>query len=223
MFEKICQDVYMVGGAELSDPSDCLCYAVDLGNPVLIDCGCGPGWQAIKHNMHEAGMDAENLHTLLITHAHVDHMGALALTKRETKCRVVAHALDAEAIENADERRTAADWYHIKLEPTQVDIKVEGSSHTLEFPKGQIHLLHTPGHTPGSMVAWMDTAEGRVLFGQDIHGPFSPVFGSDIPSWRDSMQKLLDLHADILCEGHFGIFRGKREISEFIESHLRRH
>jgi glyoxylase-like metal-dependent hydrolase (beta-lactamase superfamily II) len=38
------------------------------------------------------------------------------------------------------------------------------------------------------------------------NGPFHVDFGLDIMQWRESMEKLLDLKADILCEGHFGIF-----------------
>jgi glyoxylase-like metal-dependent hydrolase (beta-lactamase superfamily II) len=46
----------------------------------------------------------------------------------------------------------------------------------------------------------------RILFGQDVHGSFNVDFGLDIMQWRESMEKLLDLKADILCEGHFGIY-----------------
>lgn len=222
MFEKVCTGIFMVGGSELSDPSDCMCYALDLGEPVLIDCGCGPGWSRIKDNISEAGLDA-SIGALVITHAHVDHMGAAYRVRQETACKVIAHELDAKAIETADEKRTAADWYGIEIQPTPVDEKITSSEHSLEFSGGKLHLLHTPGHTPGSMVAWLDTPDGRVLFGQDIHGPFSPAFGSDISAWRESMQRLLALEPDILCEGHFGIYRGKQEVAGFIESHLRRH
>jgi len=60
----------------------------------------------------------------------------------------------------------------------------------------------------------------RVLFGQDIHGPFSPEFLSDIGRWRDSMERLLSLKADILCEGHYGIFTGREKVRKYIEGYL---
>ena len=86
----------------------------------------------------------------------------------------------------------------------------------------EFKVLHTPGHTPGSISVYIDTPEGRVLFGQDIHGPFSPSWDSDMVEWRRSMRKLLDLEADFLCEGHAGIYRGE-EIREYIEGYLRRY
>ncbi|OPZ51310.1 MAG: hypothetical protein BWY90_01468 [Deltaproteobacteria bacterium ADurb.BinA014] len=34
------------------------------------------------------------------------------------------------------------------------------------------------------------------------------------------MQKLLDLNADILCEGHFGIYEPKEKVRDYIERYL---
>ena len=56
-----------------------------------------------------------------------------------------------------------------------------------------------------------------------IHGPFASVFGSDIGVWRKSMHDLIALSADILCEGHYGVFRGEQAVREFIEDHLAQH
>ncbi len=62
------------------------------------------------------------------------------------------------------------------------------------------------GHTPGSIALTVDSDGQKILFGQDIHGPFNEAWGSDLEQWKHSMQVLLDLQAVILCEGHFGIY-----------------
>jgi len=216
--ERIADGIFQVGGGAFSSPSDCLVYALDLGEVVLVDCGCGPSWPRIGKNMLEAGLG--DPHTLVLTHAHVDHIGAAPAVVRETGCRVAAHELDADAIESGDERLTAAGWYGLTLETMSVDHRMQGEGEVLEFPSGSLHLLHTPGHTPGSIAAWTETEQGRVLFGQDVHGPFSPSFGSDVDAWRTSMARLLDLEAEILCEGHYGVFRGKQRVRTFIEEQL---
>jgi hypothetical protein len=54
----------------------------------------------------------------------------------------------------------------------------------------------------------------------DIHGSFLPQFGADLTAWRRSMETLLSLEADILCEGHFGVYRTKLHVREYIESYL---
>jgi hypothetical protein len=39
--------------------------------------------------------------------------------------------------------------------------------------------------------------------------------------WKKSMEKLLALDADILCEGHFGIFQPKENVQGYIKRYLR--
>jgi len=215
--------VSQVGGGHLSDPSDCLVYAVDLGETVLVDCGVGPSWPAIRDNLTSAGHDPAAVHTLVLTHCHVDHIGAAHDVVAQTGCRLVAHQLDAQAIESGDSRRTAADWYGVELPGVPVSHPVVGDGEVLRFARGELRLLHTPGHTPGSMVALVDTPEGLVLFGQDVHGPFSEAFGSDRVAWRESMEQLLALEAEVLCEGHYGVMRPAAEVRRFIEEQLALH
>ncbi len=217
---RICDGVYLVGGPELTDPEDCLVYALDLGELVLVDCGLGPGWDRLRDRLLAHGLQPDLLHTLVLTHCHVDHVGAAARIRAETGCRVVAHELDATAIINGDPRRTAAGWYGVPLCPAPVDLCVTGERHCLEFPQGTLELLHTPGHTPGSMAAVLERRGERILFGQDIHGPFCADFGSDVQQWRASMQRLIGLKADVLCEGHFGIERGAEAVEGFIRHQL---
>jgi len=219
MHERVCGGVTLVGGAQLTGPGDCLSYAVDVGELVLVDCGLGPGWLRLRENLRGAGHDPDRVHTLLLTHCHADHMGAAAAIVAETRCRVVAHELDAPAIESGDPRMTAAEWYDVELRGVAVDQALRGDE-VLAFSAGELQVVHTPGHTPGSVAVVLDTADGRVLFGQDVHGPFSPAFGSDRAAWRSSMDRLLDLEADILCEGHFGVFQPASEVRGFIEAQI---
>jgi glyoxylase-like metal-dependent hydrolase (beta-lactamase superfamily II) len=219
--ERVCDGIFQVGGGGLTQSGDCMVYALDLGELVLIDCGVGPGWDGIAEQMRGAGIDPARIHTLVLTHAHVDHIGAVAAVVAETGCRVVAHALDAEAIESGDAALTAANWYSVTLPRVTVDQRVTGGRETLEFSKGRIELIHTPGHTPGSMVALVEADGRRVLFGQDIHGPFDTTFRSNVAHWRDSMEAVIGLGADVLCEGHYGIYRGRDSVRGFIEGQLR--
>ena len=45
-------------------------------------------------------------------------------------------------------------------------------------------------------------------------------FGSNLHDYQKSMQKLMDHEADILCEGHFGIFQPKDEVKKYILSYM---
>jgi glyoxylase-like metal-dependent hydrolase (beta-lactamase superfamily II) len=222
--KRIADRVWLVGGDGLSAPGDCLCYALDLGALVLVDCGVGPGWERIRGNLAAAGLDPAALAHLVLTHCHIDHAGAAAAIAAETGCRVIAHALDAEALEEGDRARSAADWYGASLAKVAVTRRIAVPDEALELPQGALHLLHTPGHTPGSLAAWIDL-EGprgttRILFGQDVHGPLHRDFGSDRADWQRSLRRLIALDADVLCEGHYGVIRGRDEVRRFIEDFL---
>jgi len=81
-------------------------------------------------------------------------------------------------------------------------------------------VIHIPGHTAGSIAAYLDADNRRVLFGQDIHGPYYPEWGADPAQAKLSLQKLIELKADILCEGHFGIYQPAAAIERYIRGYL---
>jgi glyoxylase-like metal-dependent hydrolase (beta-lactamase superfamily II) len=213
--------VYLVGSSDLTDGRDCSVYLVDAGELVLIDSGAGVNTGQIVRNIELLGLDPSLLSTLILTHCHIDHVGGAAYFKELFGVKIVMHTLDAAAVEHGDPVKTGASWYNLHLAPLPVDVKITQAEETLGFRDGtRLVCLHTPGHTPGSLSLYRDQGEERVLFGQDIHGPFLPEFGADLTAWRRSMETLLSLEADILCEGHFGVYRTKLHVREYIESYL---
>jgi len=213
--------VYIVGSPDLTAPEDCCVYLIDLGDLVMIDAGAGKSILAILENVAALGLSHKNIAAVVATHCHIDHIGGIPKLRERTGSQVIAHELDAEAMEAGDPVRTAAGWYNLRYPPTPVDYKLSEVREVLKFEKGELLCLHTPGHTPGSISIVLDRDGKRVLFGQDIHGPFADSFGSDLPAWRKSMEILLGLHADILCEGHFGVFRPETEVERYIQNYLK--
>jgi glyoxylase-like metal-dependent hydrolase (beta-lactamase superfamily II) len=101
-----------------------------------------------------------------------------------------------------------------------VDVKLAGDRSRITLGGRQVEAIHTPGHTPGSVVYLVESEGRRVLFGQDVHGPLHDDFLSDEMAYRQSLSLMAGLGADILCEGHFGVFRGADDVRAFIESFL---
>jgi hypothetical protein len=66
----------------------------------------------------------------------------------------------------------------------------------------------------------MESEGMKVLFGQDVHGPLDASLLSNRDDYRRSLKLLLSLQTDILCEGHYGVIRGKQEVADFIGSFL---
>jgi glyoxylase-like metal-dependent hydrolase (beta-lactamase superfamily II) len=223
-YDAVFEGIYQVGGSDLSDPYDASVFVITCGQDlVMIDCGAGKAPDSIIENIQEAGLDPQRIATLVLTHCHVDHIGSVSYFKKKYNCTVVAHDLDADAIESGDPRLTAAHWYNTKLPSTTVDRRLKGDQEDITCKTDVLHCIHTPGHTPGSIAVYIDRQGTRILFGQDIHGPFTREFKSDIRQWRESMNKLLELKADILCEGHFGIYKPKERVESYIRGYLGQH
>ena len=219
--QEVHSGVYLVGSPELTSPQDCCVYLLDLGDLVMIDSGAGKSLSTILENIDSLGFGHKSISVVVATHCHIDHVGGIPKLRERSGCQVIAHELDAAAMEAGDPIKTAADWYHLGYPPTPVDVKLTEVREVLKFANGELLCLHTPGHTPGSISIILDRDGKRVLFGQDIHGPFSESFGSDLVAWRKSMEVLLGLKADILCEGHFGVFTPEVEVGQYIRNYLK--
>jgi glyoxylase-like metal-dependent hydrolase (beta-lactamase superfamily II) len=219
--EEIISGVYLIGGPGITSADDAAVYLIDFaGELVLIDAGAGKSSSQIVRNIEMLGLNPTNLSFLILTHCHIDHIGSAPFFKKQYGTKILIHELDAQAVENGDSRKTAANWYGTTFPPMAVDRKLKGEHETLKYGQEELHCLHTPGHTPGSISLYLERDGKRILFGQDIHGPFHKSFGSDINAWKQSMIKLLELNVDILCEGHFGIYQSKEKVREYIERYL---
>jgi glyoxylase-like metal-dependent hydrolase (beta-lactamase superfamily II) len=218
--QEVTKDIYIIGGADITDPRDCAVYIIDLGKLIMIDTGAGPSYEEIVLNIEKVGLDPTKLTAVCLTHCHIDHIGGASRFRKAFGCQLIMHQLDAAPVERGDSRMTAATWYNLRFSPMPVDVKLKKKEERLRFGNQELVFLHTPGHTPGSLSVYLDRGGTRVLFGQDIHGPFPEEFGSDLIAWRRSMERLLALEADILCEGHFGVFQPKDRVAAYIEHYM---
>ncbi len=220
---EIDKDVFIVGGPDITDGRDGCVYLMNLGELILIDTGAGWSVDNIIGNIKKLGLDPKNLTKIILTHCHIDHIGGVPEFKKRFGCKIYIHKLDAPPLENGDQILTAANWYQTSFPPTPVDVKFNLPEETLTIGEQKIVCLHTPGHTPGSICIYLDKDEKRILFGQDLHGPLLEEFGSNIEDYGRSTKKLLDLDADILCEGHFGIYKTKKDVRNYILSYRRQY
>jgi glyoxylase-like metal-dependent hydrolase (beta-lactamase superfamily II) len=220
--KRIKDNLWQVGGNGLTDPADAAIYLIRFDDrAALIDAGCGNGHSRLKKNIAECLHPNGQLEYLLLTHCHFDHTGGAEAVRNEFGCRIVAHELDAVYLESGDSDVTAASWYGARLQPLTIDVKLQGAQSTLTIGSGSLTAIHCPGHSPGSVVYTTRIDGQLVLFGQDIHGPIHPGLLSDEKQYQESLARVLDLEADLLLEGHYGIFRTKEDVREFIQSFIK--
>ena len=216
---KVTNEICQVGGAGLTSHEDGAIYLINFGGrAALVDAGCGRSEAKLLDNIRSCGVEPEKVEYLLITHCHFDHTGGAKTLRERLQCQVIAHELDAQFLEQGDDAVTAASWYGSSIQPLFVDRKLSGAEEDIQLGERLIKALHAPGHSPGSVV-YLTTSEGfKVLFAQDVHGPLDPRLLSDEKDYYRSLELLLSLEADILCEGHFGVYKGRRAVERFIRS-----
>jgi glyoxylase-like metal-dependent hydrolase (beta-lactamase superfamily II) len=220
---EIIDDIFIVGGPDITDSRDSCVYLINLGELVLIDSGAGWSVDNIINNINSLKLDPRRILKILLTHCHIDHIGGAPDIRKRFGSKIYIHRLDAPPLEEGDTVLTAASWYQTIFPPTHVDVKINSPEEAIMIGEEGIVCLHTPGHTPGSICIYMDRKGKRVLFAQDLHGPLLEEFGSNIGDWDRSTQKLFELNADILCEGHFGIYKTKKAVKDYILSYRRQY
>jgi glyoxylase-like metal-dependent hydrolase (beta-lactamase superfamily II) len=219
---EITSEIFEVGGSDLTSPGDAAIYLLKFGQEsALVDAGCGSATERLLANIRKCGVDPQQIKQLLITHCHYDHTGGAAELKKRIGLDIVAHELDAPFLETGDNSVTAAKWYGAKLKPFVVDRKLTGARGEIMVGGRKIEAFHAPGHSPGSVVYLVVSNGLRVLFAQDVHGPIDPSLLSNYKEYQESLKKLLSIGADILCEGHYGVYRGKAVVAEFIGQFIR--
>ena len=151
-------------------------------------CVIDPGYDAdtILDKLETLGLTLE---AILLTHCHFDHVGAVKDLAAETQCDVYLHPDDL----SMPPMMTAGQLYYTKT-------YAEGSR--LQLAGLDIAVLHTPGHTPGSVCLLTETTifSGDTLFQGSCGRTDLP--GGDWATITKSLKRLAAL------EGNFWVFSG---------------
>jgi hydroxyacylglutathione hydrolase len=122
------------------------CYVVSAegGDAVVVDPGGGA--ELIDEHIAAGGL---RVHAVINTHGHHDHVGALARTIEKYEVPFGIHSEESEVLSRVNFHRFV---FH-KLGPVEIPaIGLDLAAATaLRFGQLEIAVMHTPGHTPGSV------------------------------------------------------------------------
>jgi glyoxylase-like metal-dependent hydrolase (beta-lactamase superfamily II) len=158
---------------------------------IVIDPGAEP--DAIR-----LALRGKNLKAILLTHGHVDHIGAVAAL-REGDVPVYIHKKDADMLTNPN--LSLAAMFNQRASQGEADFDLTDG--TLTLCGLTISVLHTPGHTPGSCCFLVDNIlfSGDTLFEGGVGRTDLP--GGDDNKLKKSVSRLIQMEPDIIvCPGH---------------------
>lgn len=219
--KKIAPNIYVVKPYD-PDSLDCCVYLIDTKSEdglVLIDVGLNI--EPIQE-INKKGFAIKDIKHCLITHGHLDHTGACNKLKSLIKdIKFYAHELDAEKIEQIPTDPYIIQYYaDYKYEPVNITRKLKVDNEILKFGQLEFKCVHIPGHTPGSVAYLLETGNKKILFGGDVPGVAINTGDGNLDAYLKSMQKLLNLNIDILCEGHEDIIKPAKKVTKFIKGYM---
>lgn len=201
---RLTEHLWQIAGAGITHPWDAAAYLVLDGDPVLVDCGSALGSAALHAHLRTLGVrHPADIAAVVATHGHFDHVGGAARLAA-AGVPILVHHGDATALAGGDPVRTCAGPLYGQLfEAVTPEPLADGD--VITAGGACLEILHTPGHTPGSVCVVAAIDQQRVLLaGDTLYGGFSPEIGSDADAWRDSLERLADprLALDALSFGH---------------------
>jgi glyoxylase-like metal-dependent hydrolase (beta-lactamase superfamily II) len=177
------------------------------GGAALIDTGwpTDQGWAALVDGIRQAGYDLSEVRYVLVTHAHVDHLGLAGQVREASGAQVGMHPVEAAGLHRRDtpaRRSQQADWLRSRGAPAdqvaellelmawaaerhaglaRPDFAIEDGSRPLGAGTA-IRAVWTPGHTPGHL-CFYDEQQEVLLTGDHILPRITPHIG--LGSWQE--------------------------------------
>lgn len=186
------------------------CYILtddESGEALVVDPGC-------YNQRFEAMLKAEGitrLRYILLTHGHFDHICGVGDLKADFGGEVVIHREDEACLYSKDE--SLASRFHFSQNEVKADIVLDGGEE-LDFGKYKIKVIHTPGHTKGSVCYALSDMlfSGDTLFKGTVGRTDFP--GGSFDEMTASMKKLSSL------EGDYNVYPG-HDVSTTLEREKR--
>jgi len=210
------------GGARVSRVlgGRCNCFLVQGEKGfLLIDSGGYSGWKTLRRRLLRMGVSSDAPLNLVLTHSHFDHARNAAALKREFGARILVHEKEAAGLCDGGNPPIQGSNRFFRLlvragercgilsrmgfSGVRPDLKI-GDSLDLSPYGFPAVVIHTPGHTPGSISVIVD--HEIALVGDTIFGVFPgsayPPFAADPEQLLQSWKKLLDSGCSLFLPAH---------------------
>lgn len=185
-------------------------------NNILVDTGPRFMWETLQKRLDRLGI--EKIDLLILTHSHFDHAANAAGIREKYKAQVLIHKSESEYLTSGDNILPSGTNPFTKFlvkalvkrfrsvaiyQPCSFDIAVD-ESFDLSYSGFNAYLMHTPGHTLGSVSLIVNdeiALVGDTMFGI-FRGSVFPPFASDTIQLLNSWEKLLKTKCRLFIPSH---------------------
>ncbi len=230
-------------------------YVFAGGNGLtVVDPGGGheEGYTALRDGIAALGWELGNVHMVVATHMHPDHMGICTRLVEEIGCRYVMHRATADQLDRYNDwttfrrwvaglaRRHGApgeraaelardeprpDWAPLSMKPT--DLVDDGDEIPVAVGRA-LRVVHTPGHEDAH-ICLVDSETGYLMSGDHVlpgitpFVPYSPTDPDNLGTYLRSLQRVEEIDPPLTLPAHLQhIERGAARAHQIRLHHRRR-
>jgi hydroxyacylglutathione hydrolase len=187
----------------------------------MIDGGMPNKLRVFKRKLGRLYINPNEIKLIVLTHSHFDHAGSAAAISEFTGAGIVIHENERSFLENNKFATIkgvdlwgkitlvffSPFFNRISFQNVKADIFMNEKEYPLNDYGIDGKILHTPGHTQGSLSVLLKTGEAFVGCLAHDGFPFRlnpgfPIYAQDINQLKESWRLLIDKGAKIIFPGH---------------------
>ena len=212
----------------------------DSNQGAIIDCGVPAGVDAVRRMTAAAGLQPDDIATVIPTHAHLDHSAAAGLLADIfPRAIFAAHPSAAKHIANPHAKLVPAaralygeaffEKHYGKVPPVPADrVRELADGETVAVGARKLSAPHTPGHAWHHLSIWDETS--GTMFAGDSMGvsyrefdsengepfvaPSTPPTQFDPDAMRESVRKMQSFHPARIAFAHFDVAPFSAEVAD---------
>lgn len=197
------------------------CYIIQGDGVIMIDGGSPNQVKGFMKAIERLSIKPEDIELIVLTHGHWDHIGSVKAIKDITGAKIVLHQKEKDWLEKSLKplppgvtawgkvfvKIMAVFMPLVHIPATNVDIVLEDEEFDLSKYGISGKIIHTPGHSPGSVSVLLET--GDAFVGDLAMGEFPlrlspglPILAEDMQRVRESWKLLVDAGAKTIYPAH---------------------
>jgi glyoxylase-like metal-dependent hydrolase (beta-lactamase superfamily II) len=177
-------------------------YLLEDEDPIVVDTGTGMYSDSTLEAISRI-VPLRKVGRIVLTHCHYDHLGGAASFQKATGGRIYLHEAEAVPIMSGDTSLAISEMFGEK--PRQLDLEPLKTGQKLKCGSAELEVLHSPGHSPGSIVLH-DQKSGSAVVGDTVFcdggvGRWD-LPGGDLGQLISSLKRLEKLGLKNMYPGH---------------------